>query len=139
MNTEARKLTADELEGIEKRALDRINADPTNLDALDVLRMVAAQKAAIEDLEDLEALAEGKATPRRDFMPDELVGRILAGESPLKIWRIHRGMNQAALAANAGVTQAYLSELETGKKHGTVDVYKRLAEALDVTIDDLVR
>jgi transcriptional regulator with XRE-family HTH domain len=36
------------------------------------------------------------------------------------------------------VPQSYISEIETGKKPGSIDAWRRLAAALDVTIDDLL-
>jgi Helix-turn-helix. len=43
-----------------------------------------------------------------------------------------------ALAGRAGVSTGYLSEIEAGKKPGSVDAYKALAEALDTSVDWLV-
>ena len=47
-------------------------------------------------------------------------------------------MTAKELAQKAGIMQAYLSQIESGKRDGTVDTMKRIAEALDVTIDELV-
>ena len=47
-------------------------------------------------------------------------------------------MTQQALAAAIGIGKAYLSEIETGKKHGSIRVIKAAAEVLDVDLDDLV-
>ncbi|MGD8817393.1 MAG: helix-turn-helix transcriptional regulator, partial [Acidobacteriota bacterium] len=38
----------------------------------------------------------------------------------------------------AGIAAAYLSQIETGKRDGTVATVKRLAAALEVSVDDLV-
>ncbi|MDO8378298.1 helix-turn-helix domain-containing protein [Phenylobacterium sp.] len=56
----------------------------------------------------------------------------------MKLWRQHRGLTQAALAAMADLSEGYLSQIETGKRDGTVESYKRIAEALGVTVDDLI-
>jgi transcriptional regulator with XRE-family HTH domain len=42
-----------------------------------------------------------------------------------------------ALAAAAGVTPAYLSQIETGAREGTIETLKKLSAALRVTIDDI--
>jgi transcriptional regulator with XRE-family HTH domain len=42
------------------------------------------------------------------------------------------------LEAALGVSAAYLSEIETGKKEGSLSVIKKIAEALGVKIDDLI-
>ncbi len=64
--------------------------------------------------------------------------RLLAGESPVRIWREKRGMTQRALAAAAAVRAGYLSEIESGKKPGSVAAYRALAQALTVPMEELV-
>lgn len=56
----------------------------------------------------------------------------------LRALRWQQGLTQAELAAKAGMNPTYLSNLETGKKHGGVRGWKRLAEALGVTVGDLM-
>ena len=101
---------------------------------------------AAEDAEDIATLlaagareeAIGKAEARADNPSDELVGRLLDGEHPVKIWREHRGFPCLALAKAAGVSRSYLAEIERGKKPGSVSAYRSLAKALGVTVDDLL-
>ena len=50
-----------------------------------------------------------------------------------------RGLSQEALAIDAGVAAPYLSGIERGIVNPTVDVLDRLAAALDVEIDALLR
>jgi DNA-binding XRE family transcriptional regulator len=64
--------------------------------------------------------------------------RLLAGESPLRIWREKRGLTQRALAAAAAIPAGYLNEIEKGKKPGSVAAYRTLATALAVPIEDLI-
>ena len=64
--------------------------------------------------------------------------RLLAGESPVRIWREKRGLTQRALAAAAAIPAGYLSEIEGGKKPGSVAAYRVLAKALAVPMEDLV-
>ena len=46
-------------------------------------------------------------------------------------------MTAAALARKAGMARPYLTQLETGKRDGTVGTLRRIANALGVSIDDL--
>jgi DNA-binding XRE family transcriptional regulator len=93
----------------------------------------------LEDLEDVRALDEARADPDREELPSEMVGRLLTGEeSPLAVWREHRGMTQRALAAKSGVQPGYLSEIESGKKPGSVKALAAIARALDIRIEDLL-
>jgi transcriptional regulator with XRE-family HTH domain len=63
---------------------------------------------------------------------------LLAGESPVKVWREKRGRSQRELAAAAGVGAGYLAEIETGRKPGSVVALARLGKALQVQIEDLI-
>lgn len=49
-----------------------------------------------------------------------------------------RGMSAKALADAAGISAPYLSQLEGGVREGSIDAMKKLADALKVTIDELV-
>jgi transcriptional regulator with XRE-family HTH domain len=53
------------------------------------------------------------------------------------VWREYREMTVAALARRAGLARPYLTQLETGKRAGTIETMRRVAKALDVSIDDL--
>ena len=58
-------------------------------------------------------------------------------EHPIKIIRKFREMTQADLAEASGISRPYLTEIETGKKDGSIRALKTLAEALGVTIGDI--
>jgi transcriptional regulator with XRE-family HTH domain len=45
---------------------------------------------------------------------------------------------QAQLAAQAGISTPYLSQIESGKRRGTAEVLTKIAKALQVTLDDIV-
>jgi len=96
----------------------------------------AATEAA-EEAADLHALAEIAADPLEGDLPGELVKRFLAGENPVRLWRTHRGMTATALAAAAGISQSYLSQIETGEREGTMAVMSRIAGVLTILLDDL--
>jgi DNA-binding XRE family transcriptional regulator len=96
---------------------------------------------AAEDAEDLAAVArfeERLAKGEEELVPAAMVDRMLSGENPVRVWREYRGLTATALAEKAGIAQPYLSQIETGKRDGTVETYRRIAEALRVTVDDLI-
>ncbi len=67
----------------------------------------------IEDLEDaIDLRAAASAAGTRDYLFVNLVKRMIAGESRVRLWREHRGMTARALAEEAGVNAAYLSQIE---------------------------
>lgn len=66
-------------------------------------------------------------------LPDDLLDDIYAGKhTALKIIRKYRGLTQAGLAEKAGLSRPYLTEIETGKKEGSVRAIRTLAETLNV-------
>jgi DNA-binding XRE family transcriptional regulator len=96
--------------------------------------------SAAEDAEDvlmaersLARIAAGEV----ELIPASEVDAYLDAPTPLAFWRKKRGLTQAALAKTVGVTQAYLSEVESGKKEARIGVLKNLAAALKVTVDEL--
>jgi DNA-binding XRE family transcriptional regulator len=96
---------------------------------------------AAEDAADLRAIAQFErrlAAGEEELVPSEMVDRILAGENRVRVWREHRGLSVSALAEKAGIAQPYLSQIETGKREGTLQTMKKIADALKLTVDDLI-
>ncbi len=73
-----------------------------------------------------------------ELIPAEYVKRMLAGESPLRVWRDYRGMTQTALSDTSGVNRVQIANIEAGTRTGSVDTLKKLADALGITVDDLI-
>lgn len=95
---------------------------------------------AAEDAEDVAAVRrfqERLASGEEELLPAAMVDRILDGENPIRVWREHRGLSVKVLAEKAGIAPAYLSQVETGKRDGTVETLRKLAGALGVTLDEL--
>jgi transcriptional regulator with XRE-family HTH domain len=51
---------------------------------------------------------------------------------------MHRGLSARELAAATGLSAPYISEIEGGKKEGSISAMKKIADALNVDLDDLV-
>ena len=93
---------------------------------------------AAEDLEDIALYDEAKRNDDGFRIPHEIVTKtIINGEHPVKVWREHRGLTVESLATAAGISKPYLSQIENGKRHGTMRVMKALAKALDLPLDIL--
>jgi DNA-binding XRE family transcriptional regulator len=73
-----------------------------------------------------------------ESFPLAIADRLIAGENPLKVFREYRGLTQKQLADKAETTAAYLSQIETGRRGGSVKLLHRLADVLEVDLDDLV-
>jgi len=89
-----------------------------------------------------DALAAMAAEERRlageEYVPAELVDKIISGENPLRVWRKHRGMTVRALADKVSARVATISEIETGKAQGKPALWRALADALSVSVDDIL-
>ena len=62
---------------------------------------------------------------------------LAASPTPLAFWRKREGLSQAELAGLVGITQAYVSDLESGRRDGTLAVYRSLADRLGLTLDQI--
>ena len=94
----------------------------------------------LEDESDARVIAEfheAYTTGREFLIPDDIMRRELAGESPIKLWRERRGLTQQELAMLAGISKPYLSQIETGKRQGTLETLSALARSLEVPLDVL--
>ena len=87
------------------------------------------------DLEDKLAAAEAADAAR---VPHAVALAIMGGTSPVRAFRNHRGLTLRDLSGRAGISLGYLSEIERGRKRGSVAAMTRVADALETTIDALV-
>lgn len=78
------------------------------------------------------------ASGQDELIPADAVANILSGSSPLRIYRNLRGLTQEALAHASGVNRVQIADIEASRKSGSVETVKKLADALGVSIDDLV-
>jgi hypothetical protein len=91
----------------------------------------------VEDAEDRAATEGHTSVAGEERVPLEVVDRLLAGESPIRVWREFRKMTLDQLGAAAGLSKGYLSDLENGKRAGPVETLQVLARALRVSLDEL--
>jgi len=94
----------------------------------------------LEDEADARAIGEfheAYSAGREFLVPEEIMRREVEGESAVKLWREHRSLTQQELARRAGISKPYLSQIETGKRQGTVETLNAIARALDVPLDAL--
>jgi DNA-binding XRE family transcriptional regulator len=64
--------------------------------------------------------------------------RLANGENAIRVLREWRDMIQGELAVAVGISQNYLSEIETGRRKGPAELQKKFARALGVPIDLLI-
>ena len=91
----------------------------------------------LEDIRDYDA-AKQTLVDGEELVPSELTYAILDGKHPVRAWREHRKLTQEQLAEAAGISNSYLSQIESGKRKGTTNVLVALAHALGLDLDDVV-
>jgi DNA-binding XRE family transcriptional regulator len=96
----------------------------------------AAEMAA--DVAAYDKVKEAFDRGEEEYVPAEMVKRMIDGENLVRLWRQHRGLTLEQLAEKAGISKSFLSQIETGKRAGTVDKLQLIAQALNLTLDDIV-
>ena len=88
----------------------------------------------LEEAADAKALRLGRT---EETIPMSMADR-LCRENAVKVWRTYRGMTATELAAAADISNSQLSAIESGDSSGSVATLQRIAEALVVSVDDLL-
>ena len=91
-----------------------------------------------EDLAAVETYRRKLEAGEEEAIPEEFANRLIDGENAIRVYRELRGLSARELADKTGISAAFLSEIENGKKEGGVSTLKKISQALGVTIDDLV-
>ncbi|WP_442582985.1 helix-turn-helix domain-containing protein [Mesorhizobium sp. ASY16-5R] len=102
------------------------------------VQIVTAAADADEDAADMAIYDARKAelagNPNPTLSP-EVGAMLLRGHSRLQALRKWRGIAQIKLAADAGIAQGYLSDLEHRRKSGSAETIAALVRALDIPAD----
>lgn len=95
----------------------------------------------IEDARDIRDADEARARIDRgedEAVPAHVVWELVNSERPLRVWREYRGLTLQALADQVGISKSYLSQIESGSRSGSANVLKRIAAALNLSLDDIL-
>ncbi len=96
---------------------------------------IAGKPHVLVPLHDYTQLKNGAGSAE---LPDDILQKLTLGqENPIKIIRKYRGLTQDELAAEAGISRPYLTEIETGRKEGSIRSLKSIAAALGVPLERL--
>ena len=104
----------------------------------DVYVQLVEDAEMLEDIHDYDRIKAAIERGEEELVPVEVVSALVNGENPIRVWREFRGMNQQQLAQAVGISIPYLSQMEAGKRQGSLQVLKAFARALNLTLDDLV-
>lgn len=95
--------------------------------------LLHAAEEALEDAADVAIYDERKADLKTEkVLPADVTMNVLRGSSRLKALRNWRKLTQAELAATIGVSQGFLSDLESNRRKPSEQTSAKLAKALDV-------
>ena len=110
-----------------------------NGETLVILALAEYEKLVDQaDIARADKIVDAIAAGDDELVPADVVKRILDGDCKVRVWRTHRGMSARDLATATGLSAPYISEIESGKKEGSISAMKKIAEALKVDLDDLV-
>lgn len=91
---------------------------------LEMLQDVAAYDIAMEN--------------KSQGLPHTYMMRLIDGEAPLVVFRQWRELSSSELARRSGVNRVQIVNIEKGNATGSVETLKKLADTLDITLDQLV-
>lgn len=72
------------------------------------------------------------------LLPKEVVDRLAGGENAIRVVREWRDITQMDLSRKANISQGHISDIENGRRTGTSDALRRIADVLKVPLDLLV-
>ena len=99
---------------------------------------ILEQAEMMEDIRDFDRIKQMIESGEEEIIPIDFAFGLASGENPIKAWREYRGYVQQKLAEMAGISVPFLSQIELGRRNASTRTMKKLAKALDVSVDDLL-
>ncbi len=99
--------------------------------------LVAAANTHGEEDEDIaiyDARKADLAAGRDSALPPEVSAFMLRGDSLLRAVRRWRNISQSDLAEQAGISQGYLSDLESGRRAGTPETLRVISRIVGMDL-----
>jgi hypothetical protein len=88
------------------------------------------QVEILQDIRDYDRIKQAVESGEEEIIPAGLAYALMEGENPVKAWREYRRMTQHQVP--------FLSQIESRKRKASTRIMVGLAQALQVTVDDLV-
>jgi DNA-binding XRE family transcriptional regulator len=93
---------------------------------------------AVISWEEYQKLTRHNADETDVWIPYEVVkANVINGASMIRAWREYFGMTQQELAQRAGTTQPALARLEKSDSKPRIGTLKKIAAAMDITLEQL--
>lgn len=90
----------------------------------------------IEDIMDGRDFDNAQNQEGESF-PLQIMRKLTNGINPIKVYREWRNMTQAELAQKVKSSTQYISQIETGKRTGSLDFLIGISTALGVNLEDI--
>jgi DNA-binding XRE family transcriptional regulator len=120
------------------RGVDPFAERPVSRDPVDLAVARAGDEANAAEAASRRRIAGREGRNIVETMPAVVARALASGVTPLKAWREGNGLTQATLARRAGLSRAYLAQIEAGAREPSLAVLRRLAAALELLADDLL-
>jgi ribosome-binding protein aMBF1 (putative translation factor) len=106
----------------------------------DCERLVAKASEADEDAGTARIVARARKQIAGGglLLPKDVVDRMANGENPVRVLREWRDITQMHLSFKTNLSQGYISDIENGRRVGTVAALKVVAKMLNVPLDLVV-
>jgi len=109
-------------------AEDLTTDEPEPFDVVMLAVKAYGLDSAIDDI--APAMAAGAAV-----LPRQVVDRLAQGENPLRVLREWRCLTQMHLSSRTNLSQGYISDIENGRRTGTAEALRLVANVLKVPLD----
>jgi hypothetical protein len=87
----------------------------------------------------LVKLARDAVAAGAPLLPKNVVDRLANGDNPVRALREWRDLTQLYLSFKTGLSQGYISDVETGRRKGTAAALRLIADVLKVPLDLLIQ
>jgi hypothetical protein len=84
------------------------------------------------------ARARSEVAAGAPLLPKDVADRFARGDNPVRVLREWRDMTQLHLSFKTGLSQGYVSDVETGRRKGAAKALRRIADVLKVPLDLIV-
>lgn len=112
----------------------------TELTKPQIIKHDGAPAYAVIPWDEYQYLINNQADPDESdvWFPHEVVGANIHGDSLIKAWREYKGLPQTELAAQAGIKQPTLARIEKPNANPRKATLKKLADAMAITVEQLM-
>jgi ribosome-binding protein aMBF1 (putative translation factor) len=103
--------------------------------------LIAKASEADEDAGTVRLIAKARdeIASGGPLLPKAVVDRLANGEQPVRVLREWRDITQMHLSFKTNLSQGHISDIENGRRTGTVAALRLIADVLKVPLDLLVQ